>query len=99
MVIYYNTQNIPKQDYRIVSHLMGSDGWTSKKMMEQAMYPWKNVQSDRKVSSYEIEGEDGRRYQVDADVLLKGMLHHTISIINGRVYGYEIQYDPYVDFE
>ena len=98
MVIYYNTRNIPEQDYRIVSHIESSGRWTSNKMMEQAMYPWKNVQPDRKVSSYQIEGEDGRRYQVDADVLLKSMLHHTISIINARVRGYEIQYDPRVDF-
>lgn len=90
--VYYNTRNLPKQDYRIVNHMEQSGRWTSKKMMEQAMYPWKNVQSDREVAYYELEGEDGNIYRVDADTLTKGIMHRTISVTNARIEGYEIRY-------
>ena len=90
--IYYNTRNIPHQEYRIISHMETSGRWTSKKMMEQAMYPWKNVQPDREISYYEIEGEDGQIFRVDANTLLMGMMHHTINITNARIEGNQIRY-------
>lgn len=99
MEVYYNTRNLPKQDYCIVSHVENNGRWTSKKMMEQAMYPWKNVQPDREIAYYLIEGEDGRKFYVDANTLLMGMMHRTISILNARVEGYRIKYNPNIQFE
>ena len=90
--VYYNTQNLPKQSYKIIDHLERAGRWTSKKMMEQAMYPWKNVQPDREVSYYELEGEDGQRFRVDGDVLKMAMMHHSIDITNACIEGYEIRY-------
>ena len=92
MEVYYNVRNIPKQDYRIVAQVTKRGNWTSKKMMEQAMYPWKNVQPDDVVAYYTIEGTDGSKYYVDADTLRMGMLHHMITITNGRIEGNSIRY-------
>ena len=90
--IYYNTRNLPQQDYRIISHMETTGRWASKKMMEQAMYPWKNVQAKREITYYELEGEDGNIYRVDADILTKALMHHLISITNARIEGYKIRY-------
>lgn len=90
--VYYNTQNLPRQDYTIISHLETPGRWTSQKMIEQTMYPWKNVQPDREVQYYEIEGEDGQKFRVDGDVLTKAIMHHSINVTNARIEGYKIRY-------
>lgn len=90
--IYYNTQNLPDQSYTIVSHQERAGRWTSNKMMEQAMYPWKNVQPDREIAYYELEGEDGQTYRVDGDVLTQSLMNHLIDITNARIEGYKIRY-------
>ena len=90
--IYYNTQNLPDQSYTIISHQERAGRWTSRKMMEQAMYPWKNVQPDREIYYYELLGEDGQTYRVDGDVLTKAIMHHTIDVTNARIEGYKIRY-------
>lgn len=90
--VYYNTKNLPKQEYRIISHLERDGRWTSQKMMEQAMYPWKNVQPDKEISYYEIEGADGQRFRVDGDVLKMSMMHHSINVTNAQIRGNEVQY-------
>lgn len=90
--VYYNTRNLPKQPYKIVSHLEREGRWTSQKMIEQTMYPWKNVQPDREISYYEIEGADGQRFRVDGDVLLHGIMNRTVNITNARIEGYQIKY-------
>ena len=90
--VYYNTQNLPRQSYKIVSHLETNGRWTSQKMIEQTMYPWKNVQPDRVISYYEIEREDGQRFRVDGDVLKMSMMHHTIDITNARIEGNQVRY-------
>lgn len=90
--VYYNTQNLPKQPYKIVSHLEREGRWTSQKMIEQTMYPWKNVRPDREISYYEIEGEDGQRFRVEGDVLLHGIMNRTVDVTNARIEGYQIKY-------
>ena len=90
--IYYNTQSLPRQDYKIVSHMEQTGRWTGQKMMEQAMYPWKNVQPDREVAYYELEGADGQIYRVDGNTLKMAIMHHSISVTNARIEGYEIRY-------
>jgi len=94
MVVYYNVVNIPRQDYRIISEIEKNGQWTGKKLVEHSMYPWKNVQPDREVSAYLIEGEDRKQFWVDAHTLLMGISHHSISITNARITGGRIQYDP-----
>lgn len=98
MVIYYNTRNLPRQNYRIISHIERPGRWTSKKMIEHSMYPWKNVQPDNEISSYKLEGEDGSMFMVDADILLQSMMNRNISVINARVEGYRIRYSPNITF-
>ena len=90
--VYYNTQYLPQQDYTIVSHVEHEGRWTSQKLVEHAMYPWKNVQPDREISYYELKGEDGKIYMVDADVLKMAIMNHTISVTNARIEGYDIRY-------
>ena len=90
--IYYNTQNLPRQSYRIISHSETNGKWTGKKMMEQAMYPWKNVQPDKEIAYYELEGEDGKTYYVHGDTLKMAIMHHTINVTNARIEGYEVRY-------
>lgn len=94
MEVYYNVVNIPRQDYRIIDEIEKNGKWTGKKLVEHSMYPWKNVQPDKEVSAYLIEGENGRRFWVDARTLLMGISHHSISITNARITGGRIQYDP-----
>ena len=90
--VYYNTQSLPKQNYMIVNHMEQSGRWTSAKMMEQSMYPWKNVQPNRKIAYYELEGEDGQIFRVDGDTLKMAIMYHAISVTNARIEGYEIRY-------
>lgn len=93
MVVYYNVQNIPQQDYRIIGQLEKDGKWTGKAMIEHSIQPWKYPQKE--ISSYEIEGADGRKFYVDADVLTRGFSQHRISITNARITGGRIVYDPY----
>ena len=90
--IYYNTQNLPRQDYKIISHQETAGKWTSKKMMEQAMYPWKNIQPDRIVAYYELLGDDGKIYRVDGETLKMALMHRFISVTNARIAGYDVMY-------
>lgn len=90
MVVYYNVQNIPKQEYRIIGHLEQSR-WTGKAMIEHAMKPWTTPKKE--ISSYEIEGADGTKFRVDADVLKRGFSNHLINITNARISGNEIVYN------
>lgn len=60
--------------------------------MEHAMYPWKNIQPDREISYYELEGEDGQIYRVDAETLRIAMMHRLINVTNARIEGYDIRY-------
>ena len=64
--------------------------WTSQAMIKHSMNP--TYTPEREVSSYQLEGENGETFWVDATVLLQAMMHHSISITNGRVEGYKIRY-------
>jgi hypothetical protein len=90
--VYYNTQNLPRQDYTIISHVEQNGRWTSKQMMKQAMYPWKNIQPEKVVAYYELLGEDGKTYLVDGETLKMSLMHRFISITNARIEGYEVKY-------
>ena len=90
--IYYNTRNLPQQSYTIVGQLERVCQWTSQKLMEKAMYPWKNVQPDSKVDYFELEGEDGQIYRVDGETLKMAIMHHTIDVTNARIEGYDVSY-------
>lgn len=93
MVVYYNVQRIPQQEYKIIGQIEKEGKWTGKAMIEHSIQPWKYPQKE--ISSYLIEGRDGRKFYVDADVLLRGIMHHLISITNARISGGKIIYDPY----
>ena len=90
--IYYNTQNLPDQPYKIINHMETAGRWTSKKMIEQTMYPWKHVTPDREIMYYEIEGDDGEQFRVDGDTLRMAVMNHNIDVTNARIEGYELRY-------
>jgi len=90
MVVFYNTRNLPRQDYTIISYMDKPGRWTGQALIQHSMNPM--YTPEREITAYQLEGEDGEVYWVDANTLLMAMMHHSISITNGRVVGYTIRY-------
>ena len=91
MLVYYNTNFIPKQDYRITSVLKQNCGYDSKTMVEHAMQPWKPL-TQKKKSIFLIKGEDGKEFYIDGEVLLIAFSHHSINLTNARISGNELKF-------
>ena len=93
MVVYYNVQNIPKQDYRVISHTEKDGEWTGKAFIEHAINPLKTP--SKEIDYYLIQGENDEKFYVDANTLLIGFSHHLIHLTNAYIAGNTIHYNRY----